>query len=399
MNIGEPTRAEYCAGKGPPVAIAPPQATAGSMCMTSVATRVFDHALCTCQNAAITGSFLVDGFNSNHAVDAAGHVTSASVGVNTDLAITGDVDIHGSLVNAGTRGIPITSSKYNIDGNFESNCNLVITGANVQFGRDVWVNGSITSTGSAHVAGSVYQPAGKTLLGSIGGTHVEQSFTVPEPCACAADQLLDIDAIVAAGTAANHNSSVGLSQGAALINVNGGDTLDLGCGRFAFSNIAVLGTATIKASGRTALFIHGNLAITGNFGLDVGATGEMDVFITGNLAITGQATIGSPKRPAAVRFYVGGSGDIAITGGTVFAANLYAPRSNLAVTGNAETYGSYFVRRFAATGSQIIHYDSAILEVPAAEGCKPPGDHCTRDLECGSTKVCIEGGCTFLSPD
>jgi hypothetical protein len=282
---------------------------------------------------------------------------------------------------------------YAVDGNVEINSDVLLTGTNILFGRDLWVNGNLFATGSASVAGTVFQPANRSLSGLIGAKKGQQSFQVADPCACGADQLLDVDAIVAAGKAANHNAAIGLAPPGSQLKLGKDGTLDLDCGRFAFTDVAVLGKSTIKAHGRTALFVDGDLVITGTFNLDLGTKAEMDLFISGNLAITGKASIGSPERPSALRVYVGGTGDIAITGTAALAANLYAPRSKLAVTSAAEWYGSYLVGSYAATDKQTIHYDAAIMDSSAKDACKPPADSCTRDLDCRSTQLCAAGTC------
>jgi hypothetical protein len=272
---------------------------------------------------------------------------------------------------------------------------LITTGANITFGRDLWVDGDIRTVGRASVSGDVHQTPGHVSTGmSVAGQTISEDFVVPPPCACQSDQLLDIDAIVAAGRANSHNSEAGIGDGTVVQWHSGAQPLDLGCGRFAFSAGFLVGDTQIVAHGRTALFIDGDLAITGRFGVDLGTDGELDVFVRGDLLLTGAGDVGSTARPGALRFYVGGAGDIAITGATRFAANLYAPRSNVFVTGADDIYGSFFVGSYHATGAQRMHYDTAVLRNDAAPSCK---EGCTADLECASPLVCRSGRCTELS--
>ena len=87
---------------------------------------------------------------------------------------------------------------------------------------------------------------------------------------CGRDQILDIDAIVAAGKADNHNAAAGLGNGT-QVTIGVGAALDLECGRFAFDGAHFVGLSLLKAHGRTALFIDGDLTITGAFGIDLGS--------------------------------------------------------------------------------------------------------------------------------
>jgi hypothetical protein len=128
--------------------------------------------------------------------------------------------------------------------------------------------------------------------------------------------------------------------------------------------------------------------------VDLGTEGELDVFVTGNLLLTGAGVVGSRGRPSALRFYVGGSGDIAITGGNLFAANLYAPRSSVFITGVDDIFGSFFVGAYYATGTQRMHYDAAILRSGAgdATSCDTPPGGCKKDIDCRSPLVCKDNG-------
>ena len=332
-------------------------------CSKGLAAEVFQYGLCSCSDAVFTGSFAIDAFDSARGPFAQG-LAGASVGVNDQLISTGVLDISGSLIAAGRGLQPITSGHYVVDGNVMTNGDLLATGAGITFGRDLWVNGEINAIGLSNVVGDVYQTPGHGLpIGmQIGGQVHTQDFDVPDPCSCREGQVLDIEAIVEAGRAANHNADIGLRDGSS-VSIGIGVPLDLGCGRFALESTHIVGASLIRAHGRTALFIDGDLTITGAFGVDLGTTGELDVFVTGHLLLTGGGAIGSIERPAALRFYVGGGGEIAITGANVFAANLYAPRSNVIVTGADAIYGSFFVGSYYATGAQVMHYDSAITRV------------------------------------
>lgn len=330
-------------------------------------------------------------------IDGAPGQAAASVGINGDLTTAGTMDIHGSLIVAGESPLPITSGHYHVDGNFKTNADLSATGADISFGRDLWVNGAITAIGLVSVDGDVYQSPGHEGADglSVGGDLFSQDFSIPEPCACAEADLLDIDAIVAEGLARSHNAEAGVD--ADDLTQVGSGPLVLECGRFAFPGGSIVGNTTIEVAGRTALFIDGDLEITGNFGVDLGAEGELDVFVTGNLILTGSAVVGSVERPAALRFYVGGEQDVSITGAMIFAANLYAPRATLIVSGAEHVYGSYFVGDFAAVGVQVMHYDSAVLE--DGEDCDdpPPDDGCEEDRQCREPTVCdANGRCTPL---
>lgn len=397
FDLGEEARLDYCAGSGPPVEFQS-GATQGSAtaCGRSVTGELFRFGLCACQDATFTGAFEIDAFDSSKGPSSAGQLL-ASVGVNDDLVTSGILDIRGSLVAAGGGVTPIVAANYNIDGNYFTNADLMISGANVRFGRDLWVNGDILTLGFAKVRGDVHQTPGHELSGmTVDGQVLKQDFIVPPPCPCGVDDILDIDAIVRAAKAHSHNAEVGLDNGN-TISLGVGQPMLLDCGRYTFESAHFAGLGQLRAYGRTALFVDGDLTLTGAFGIDLGDTGELDVFVTGNLVLTGTGDIGSVDRPAALRFYVGGGGDISIAGATRFSANVYAPRSHVVVTGVEDIYGAFFVSSYTVTGTQRMHYDSAILNVGGnGERCDPPSG-CEDDLNCTAPSVCRDGRCIPLT--
>jgi hypothetical protein len=385
------TQVQSCGGNAPPL-ILPTSQSATSACGSGLAANWFSHGLCSCHDVVFTGAFSIDSFSSQ---PTAAGATGASVGINGQLITTGVIDIGGSLIAAGHGPLRITSGGFNIDGNFETNSDVSLTGANIRFGRDLWVNGDLNVIGLSRVRGDVYQTPGHAMNGTqLDGKFNQRTFTVPEPCGCGANQLLDIEEIVHQGIAASG------APPASSFNVGTGGTMSLGCGSFAYRNLNILGLSTIEVDGHSVLYIDGDLTLTGGVTIDLDSQGELDVFVTGNLVLTGAGKIGKRTRPAALRIYVGGAGDIAITGSNQFAANLYAPRSNVFVTGADDIYGSFFVGSYQATGTQSMHYDDSIQQVGQPRDCTPPPPRqCAADLDCPSPLVCVAGDCTsLLSP-
>ena len=110
----------------------------GTVCGSGLASHVFQYGLCACEDAVFTGAFSIDALDSSQSATP-GTQIAASVGVNDELVSTGVLDIHGSLIASSSGLTPITSGGYRIDGNFETNSDLIATGANIRFGRDLWL--------------------------------------------------------------------------------------------------------------------------------------------------------------------------------------------------------------------------------------------------------------------
>jgi len=392
------TRDDYCAGRGLPAdaELIAPGAPAQS-CLQP-APRVFRYGLCTCADAVFSGGVASDAFDSSRGPYAPGQ-GGGNVGVNGQLVATGPVELLGSLTVAGPGVLPINAAPFRVAGTLRANGDLSITAADTRIDRDLWVQGEIIAVAAnATVAGDVYQPPGRAAAPglSIGGQLRTQAFALPPPCPCDAAQLLDVAAIVAQGRAENDNAALGL-QLDALYQTGSQGPLQLECGRFAFDGGGVLDQARIVARGRSALFIHGDLAITGRFAPDLGERGEMDVFVDGALVLAAGAVLGSPERPAALRIYVGGAGDLLLADSATLAAGVYAPHATLYVTGEQASYGALFLAGYYATADQRIHYDAALLRSARdADVCgeSTPRGGCQSDADCAPPFLCQAMSCS-----
>jgi hypothetical protein len=342
---------------------------AGAPAAPQRAARVFDHALCSCTSATFAGGFVLDAFDSSAGAYAAGEA-GADVGIDDELATTAAVDVRGALIAAGSGLLAMTNGPVRIEGNVETNAGLAIVSAQVEFGRDLWVNGEIQAVGGVSVAGDVYQPASYTGAEALAaeGDVYRRDFTVPQPCACGEGASLDVAAIVADGQRSKDNDAHELA-GDALLLAAGTDRLELPCGRFAFAGGAVPAGSAVTARGSATLLVAGDLIVAGSLGADLPAGSVLDVFVSGNLVLADGAELGSAARPAALRVYVGGDADIVLPERLAFAANLYAPHASMFLTTEHELYGALFVEGYHSVVDQRLHYDRAVLQAIPDSAC------------------------------
>jgi hypothetical protein len=319
---------------------------------------VFEQALCVCASATFALGLSIDTFDSTEGAFATGQ-GGARMGVNGPLTSTAAVNVRGSLIASATGLLPIAEGPFQIETDFKTNAGLTVTAFDVAVGRDLWVNADIVTLAPVRVARDLYQSKNRGGADAVvvGGQTRVQDFVIPAPCACERSKLIDIGAIVAAGMTTHDNQARGVSRDA-LRTVSA--KLELDCGRYAFEAGQILSGGQVEARGDATLFVDGDLAIAGKFGTALGPNAEMDVFVTGNLVLGQGADVGSSANPAALRFYVGGEGDIAMTGPLEFAANLYAPNTGLALSADQETYGAMFVATYQSIANHVIHYDRAI---------------------------------------
>lgn len=388
-------RTAFCMGMGPPVIVG--DATLGTeTCAGSIATRVFDHAVCTCQDTNVVGYLRTRSFDSGMGMGET--AAGGPVGVNRDYLTGGYADVGGTFVVAGSSGVRFGGYlDVGGDARFAGNVNAA---SYIHIRRDLWVLGNVTNIGLLDVDGDVHQPSGRTLttFPQIGGSIIRTPFTVDAPCGCAPSDIVDIAALVEHARTENDNADVGLDP-TALASVAGlGVDITLPCGRFYLTGIGGLGDITLHITGRTALFVDGDVNALGVFDIDLDPAAEIDIFIRDDLLSIGAGSYGDRARPARTRIYVGGTGDVTLVGASGFVGNVYAPNARITAAGATTVYGSLFGRTVDMPGYLDVRYDRAILDVDRS--CPPPPTCGMCDgAGCTDHRACVGGECVACSSD
>jgi hypothetical protein len=183
-----------------------------------------------------------------------------------------------------------------------------------------------------------------------------------------------VAALVDGARSDNDNALVGLEPDDLNVVVGIGAELTLPQGRYFINQLGGIGSLTLHVTGPVALFVADDLVATGLFRVELAPEAELDVFVRDNLVVTGAALFGDPERPSATRIYVGGTGDVAIAGASVFVGNVYAPAANILVGGFGKVEGSLFGKNIVAAGFLDLGYDASIQD--PGNDCPPvePGD-------------------------
>lgn len=383
----------YCLGEGPPIlvgdgiTVGEGDGTGDDVCSGTVAVRTFRFALCTCEGYDTSTTLATDSFDSTAGPYAPGG-TRGSVGVNGRLATNAPATIGGSLwLGPGGAGL---GGDLTLAGDLRDGGELGLD-VGVAVGRDAHVSGAI-DLAALTVAGTLTVPEGQPITVDAPpdvGALVRAPVAVPLPCACAPDDLVDIAGFALAHRDANDNALIGLDP-ATLVGMTGDRTLELPCGRFFLDGVSGGGALTLRATGRTALFVGGDVAPGASLLVELAAGAELDLFIAGTLTAAGEIRFGDPARPARTRLYVGGGGAIALSGAALFAGNLYAPLAELQASAGATLFGSLFVRHLVTAAPLTIHYDTAVLD--ADQGCPVGAATCESCLDCGN-QACAGGTC------
>ena len=360
----------YCQGSSPVILLAHgitvgegSASSLGDICTGTVAVRTFPHALCTCEGYATATKLQTDSFDSAAGPYAPGG-TTGDVGIDGDLQTNDVVDVGGALAIAGPGGATLHADlhvAHDLDVGGPLGTGVTVTG-----GGNAHLAGPI-NLAALSVAGTLTVPDGVALpMAVTAGATVRGPVAIAPPCACGAAELVDVAGFVAAHTMDNQDAVIGLTPDR-LTDYHGAVALDLPCGVYYVGPVRGDGALTLRITGRVALLVDGDLALTAPFTVELATDdAELDLMIGGLLSSDHAVVIGRADHPARTRVYVGGAGTMNLSGDSQLAANLYAPRAAVALSGAATVFGSLFVRRLDQAAPIGIHYDVDVRRADVA---------------------------------
>ncbi len=350
-------RDAYCLGSGPPVLV-------DDTCTGDIAEAVFRAAVCACGDLGLAAAVTLDGFDSRTgpwAPGGAGGDLASNRGIDTNAALTVGGSVTATSLAAGPRAD--VAGDLALAGALGRGSSTITVGGSARVGGDVAV-------AALDVRGTLTTSAASTVTGAItAGTRATGPVAVPPPCPCDPASALDVAAVIALHATANHDAAIGLAPDD-LAAASGDQALTLPCGRYYLGDVQIVGGGLrIRAEGRVALFIAGNVTIDGDLTVEVAAGAELDLFVGGALNLPGLVTLGDPTRPRALRVYVASAGTLALSGGSTIAGNLYAPAADLASSAAVEIFGAVLVNHWNLSALAAVHYDRAITT--AGDACEP----------------------------
>ena len=391
-------QAAFCAGKGSTIPV-PGQDT----CTGDLGKKTFLFSLCSCSSVTSNNTIKTDSIDSQ---------LGQSTGKNGSVGIVGNFQGQQSSIGGSlwVDGNITTFNQNTVAVDLQCGGTLTTNSSPFAVGGEAYVEGDVVKAdGKVTVGKKLHIPAGKSSAGVV-GQIVNEPVAVQAPCDC--NDTLDIAAIVAAGSSESDNVASQVSA-AEFTGLTSPKERSLPCGRFVLDGISSTSSVTIRLTGRTALFIKGDVHVAGPlaFTLDPGA--ELDLFIDGNLLPDNQLAIGDTMRPAATRVYV--SGQAKLPGQLTIGANLYLPNAQVESNNTVEMWGALYAKGLTLAGAFTVHYDEAILEVPGCDGgasgaagtsgaggtsagsagaAGGSGDECTSCKQCdGATPACKGGEC------
>jgi len=344
-------------------------------CEPTTAARTFSRALCSCEDTNVAGFLHTRSFRSGTAADATERL-GGSVGVNRNYITGGLADVGGDFIVSGPRDT-LFGGLLAVGRDLRFRPAFDVAGA-VGVGGDVHLQGSLRALGLIGIQGDLHRSPDSRFLGlalvNVAGERYTEEVEVEAPCACGQGEVLDVAGAVAAAYADNDNASIGLDPHAVDLAIGLGTALTLPSGRFYVHQVGSLGAIQLRIEGQVKLYVGDDFLAGPLFAVTLAPGAELDLFVRDNFALAGAALLGDPKRPAATRIYVGGTGDIAVAGLNAFAGNLYAPSANVLVGGVGKVYGSLFGKNILAAGFLDVGFDEAVLDGVDCHPEPPEGD-------------------------
>ena len=196
-------------------------------------------------------------------------------------------------------------------------------------------NGNITLGGNSSVNGDVYYGPGKSVSGgSVSGNKTVLSAPLSYP---------NGDSGVYSPTN-NDNANIpswAISNGSAL-KLTSGQSLVLPGGNYYFSSFNMAGGSSLSFTGPATIYCYTNFIMSGNTQTSGAAPGNLKLVMVPN------PYGGSPP------------GFVSIGGSAAFYGSIYAPQSDVTLSGTGDIYGSVLGLTVSMTGTSGIHYDLSL---------------------------------------
>jgi len=269
---------------------------------------VYSAGMIGCQNVTVTGSGLIDSYDS-----ALG--SYASQATNTDT---------GGNTYAGNNGSSSTCE----------------TGSNINFTANAPMHGNLSAPGTVNPPGG----------GAFYGTETEGiAATSCDPLGVVA--YLAAKWPTPATTTAKITTDKTLASGAS----------------YHYKSIALTGseTITITGSGTINIFVDEDISMTASAAITVPAGVTLNIYNKGQIDMSGQGVVNAGGDPSKVNIYnsyvdTGVVDHVKFTGSGAFYGTVYAPLANVRMSGSGGTYGSARGRLMTKTGTADFHYDEAL---------------------------------------
>jgi uncharacterized repeat protein (TIGR01451 family) len=227
---------------------------------------------------------------------------------------------------------PYSQSNQSNDTTLLSNGTITLQGAKIH-GDMISTQGNVILQANSLVTGDVTYATTLSNQGIIQGTiyhQTNQPIVAPIPVACGTYTSAPVLTGAYTYDAAKGN-----------LTVSGGGTATLASGTYCFNNVTVSGGSTLRINGTVII------NVTGKF-TDSGGSLQNTSLIPFNLQVSSSYT---------------GNNGVNITGTSATYVTIYAPGTDLTVSGGGPLYGALVCKTLTVSGNSFVHQDLALPDV------------------------------------
>ncbi len=238
-----------------------------------------------------------------------------------------------AVVDSYDSSIGYPSSQSN-DAFLLSNGTITLQGAKLH-GDMISTQGNVILQTNSLVTGDLYYSTTLSNQGTVQGTIYHQTsppFVAPLPDACGSYTKAPATWITGTYT---YDATKG------NLTVSGGGTATLASGTYCFNNVTVSGGSTLRINGSVII------NVTGKF-TDSGGSLQNPSYIPFNLQVASSYT---------------GSNGVTVSGTSATYLTIYAPGTDVTVSGGGPLYGALVGKTLTVSGNSFVHQDLALPDV------------------------------------
>jgi Flp pilus assembly protein TadG len=195
-------------------------------------------------------------------------------------------------------------------------------------------NGPITLSGNTMINGDARPGIGYNVSGASGRV-TGSTASVAKPLSYPNGN---------AGNYVNVNDNAlvpAISGSSRQLNIGGNQIVAMPAGTYYLSSLTVNAGGTLNITGPVTIYITGSLQLTGNAVVAGNLPKNLKIVMVGD-------AFGNPP------------GTAQISSGAALYATIYAPQSDITMSGSGDIYGSVLGKTISMTGSSAIHYDLSL---------------------------------------
>ncbi|MGA3173301.1 MAG: PilX N-terminal domain-containing pilus assembly protein [Syntrophorhabdales bacterium] len=252
--------------------------------------------------------------------------------------------------NISVSGRAIIDSYDSSKGSYASQVGAGGYAGSADYAQTCTANGNITLSGGADIYGTA---SATGVVTTSGGAAVHGTTLQHQPTSSC--DTLDVANLVSANRPGGTPTRIQLSGNATQTFTAPGTVYLSGVDLSGHSVLTVAGTGAIT------VFIDGNLSISGQAAFIIQSTAKVTMYVTGTISDSGGGVV-NQGLPTNLVIYDSNSGSngVNLSGGSGFTGAIYAPLTDISVSGGGNFMGAARGKTVTDTGTASFHYDVSL---------------------------------------